>query len=379
LHSIHLKKLGFETELFYDGPLPTEWKKRAVSNVPFNTLVFGFPPSFEVFRKIEKLIKNLKTFDVVLIHHHICPFLAYYLTLSIRTKLVWYSGEPLRALWENHLTGITTKELSSTVKPTSNECYGKSFTSLFLSDTLHNASINFLRALDKKTVRSYSKIIVNSGYTRNLIKKLYNIDKEITVAYPGIEIGQQIKNHDTHSSNDYILAIGAMIPMKNHVTLLKAYRQLPLEYRSTVKLVIIGEGPLKKRIESIAQKLGLSNVVIQAQVDEKELLSYYQNCKFIIHLALHEPFGLVPIEAAIFGKPSIVSNQGGTREFIKHGENGFLVNPYDLNDVEKHMKCLIEDTYLTSELGSRARDMALEQFTIEKSAEKVVECLKTVK
>jgi len=374
-----MKKLGFDAELFYDGPLHPDWKKRAHSNMALNTLPFGFPPSFKGFRNIEKLIRRLKSFDVVLVHHHICPFLAYYLTLFIKTKLVWYSGEPLRALWENQLTGITSKELSSTIRPTSTECYGKSLTSLFLSNILYDFSINLLRAIDKKTAKRYTKIIVNSNYTRKIIKTLYNLKQQITVTYPGIEIGQQNKNYVNYSSNNYILAIGAMIPMKNHINLLRAYHQLPPKYRSTVKLVIIGDGPLKEKIQSLADKLGLSNLIFQSHVDEQELTSYYKNCKFIVHLALHEPFGLVPIEAALFGKPSIVSNQGGTKEFIRHGENGFLVDPYDPKDVAKYMKCLIEDEQLTAEMGSRAKERALKEFTIEKSTEKIIEALKQSK
>ncbi len=371
-----MKKLGFDTELFYNGPLHPDWKKRAHSNVQLNSLPYGFPPSIGRLKKIEKLIQHLKTFDVVLVHHHIDPFLAYYLTLFLKTNLVWYCGEPLRALWENQLSGITSKELSSTIKPTSTECYGKSLTGIFLSNSLYEPTINLLRTIDKKTAKRYTKIIVNSNYTRNVIKKLYDLNQQITVAYPGIEIGQQNKNYENYSSKDYILTIGAMIPMKNHINLLKAYHQLPPKYRTAVKLVIIGDGPLKTKIQSLAKKMGLNNLIFQSNVDEQELTSHYQNCKFIVHLALHEPFGLVPIEAAIFGKPSIVSNQGGTKEFIKHGANGFLVNPHEPEDVAKHMKCLIDDEQLTAEMGTKAKERALREFTIERSTEKIIDALK---
>jgi glycosyltransferase involved in cell wall biosynthesis len=376
LHGIYMKKLGFDAELFYDGPLPLDWEKRARSNIVLNTLPFGFPPSFKGFRDIEKLIHHLNSFDVVLVHHHICPFLAYYLTLFLKNKLVWYSGEPLRALWENQLTGITSKELSSTIKPTSKECYGKSSTSILLSNILYDFSINLLRAIDKKTAKGYAHIIVNSNYTRKVIKTLYNPKHQITVTYPGIEIGQQNRDCESNGLSNYILAIGAMIPMKNYLNLLRAYQSLPPKYRSAVKLVIIGDGPLKEDIQSLVQEFGLSNIIFQSHVNEEELLSHYRNCKFIVHLALHEPFGLVPIEAALFGKPSIVSNLGGTKEFIRHGENGFLVNPYNPKEVAKYMECLIEDEGLTSKMGSIAKERALKQFTIKKSTEKLMEALK---
>ena len=368
-----MKKMGFDTELFYDGPLPDDWKKRTNSNIPVNRLPFGFPPSIDKIKKLEKLTRQLKTFDAVLVHHHIDPFLAYYLTVFLKANLVWYCGEPLRALWENQLSGITSRELSSTIRPTSTECYGKSLTDVFLSNVMYEPSINFLRAIDKKTAKRYTKIIVNSNYTGKLIKSLYNLNSHVAVAYPGIEIGQQNTNYESYSPKEYILAIGAMIPMKNHVNLLRAYRRLPDDYRSAVKLVIIGDGPLKKKIQLLADEMGLSNLIFQEHLNEKELSTHYKSCKFIVHLALHEPFGLVPVEAALFGKPSIVSNQGGTKEFIEHGDNGFLVNPNDPDDVARQMKCLIDDEQLTAKMGLKAKERALKEFSIERSTEKILE------
>lgn len=378
LHSIHLKKMDFDVELFYSGPLLDNWRERIQSMVPLTPLPFGLPSSIEDLPNIIKLINQLKSFDAVLVHHHICPFLAFYLTMFSETKLVWYCGEPLRALWETQLSGISFKKLSSTVRPTSTKSYGKYFTSLFLSDRLYASSVNFLRAIDKRTAKHYTKIIANSKYTSKVVKTLYDLNHRIPVAYPGIEVGQRTQNCVNHGSNDYMLAIGAMIPMKNYVNLLRAYHQLPPKYRSTTKLVIIGDGPLKEKIHFIAQKLDLNNLVFRSHINEQELSSYYKNCKFIVHLALYEPFGLVPIEAAFFGKPSIVSNQGGTKEFIRHGHNGFLVTPYDPEDVAKGMRCLIEDDQLTAEMGSQAREKALKEFTIEKSTEGIVEALKVL-
>jgi glycosyltransferase involved in cell wall biosynthesis len=312
------------------------------------------------------------------VHHHVDPFLAYYLTVFLKTKLVWYCGEPLRALWENQLSGITSKELSSTIKPTSIECYGKSASSIFLSSTFYEPSINILRALDKKTAKGYSKVIVNSNYTRNVIKNLYDIDHHIAVAYPGIEVYPRTENGVDDCDSGYILAVGAMIPMKNQLGLLKAYRQLPSSYRSNVKLVMIGDGPLKEGLQSFAKDCGLDNVVFHSHVCEDELINYYRNCKFIVHLALHEPFGLVPIEAALFGKPSIVSNTGGTKEFISHAENGFLVDPNDTNDAAEHIKCLIENEQLTVDMGIKAKEKALKEYTIEKSTAQIIEALKDI-
>jgi phosphatidylinositol alpha-1,6-mannosyltransferase len=82
------------------------------------------------------------------------------------------------------------------------------------------------------------------------------------------------------------------------------------------------------------------------------------------------------VEAALYGKPSIVSNNGGTAEFVLHGENGLLVNPYNQNDVANAMECLIKDEQLTAKMGFKARDRALSEFTIEKSTENLARAIR---
>jgi len=376
LHSIYLRKLDFEIELFYNGPIHRDWEKRIRSNIPLNILPFGLPPSFNGLSNIERLIQRLKLFDIILVHHHICPFLASYLAIFLRSRLIWYCGEPLRALWEDWLSGMNYRELSSTVRPTSRESYGNNFTSIFLSNKFYGVSVSSLRALDKATAHLYTAIITNSNYTKKVVKRIYGLGKSMPVIHPGVETQQHTQDDTNGESDNYVLAVGAMIPMKNHFTLLKAFHSLPRQYRSKVKLVVIGSGPLENETRSLTRKLGLKNVIFKSRVSEQRLSSYYANCSFVVHVAFNEPFGLVPVEAALHGKPSIVSNNGGTSEFVVHGENGLLVAPHDSNNIAKAMQCLISDKKLTTEMGFKAKERALKEFTIDKSTENLARTIK---
>lgn len=378
LHAIYLQKLGFDIELFYDGPIAPDWKERATSSVPLEILPFGLTLSPKGLQKIEKLIQRLNSFDVTLVHHHICPFLAYYLTKLLKSKPIWYCGEPLRPLWENWLSGMDYKELSCTVKPTANELYGKSFTSLFLSNQFYNVSTSLLRALDKTTAQNYQAIMANSNYIKKVVQRIYKIENHIPVIHPGVETSQNALNGSNEEIGNYILSVGAMIPMKNYTTILKAFCSLPHQLQSKMQLLIIGSGPLEDNIRSQAKELELKNVVFRSKVSEQMLNNYYLNSSFVVHMALNEPFGLVPLEAALYGKPSIVSNNGGTAEFVIHGENGFLVNPYSQNDIANAMEHLIKDEQLAAEMGLKARNRALREFTIEKSTENLARTLKTL-
>ena len=65
-------------------------------------------------------------------------------------------------------------------------------------------------------------------------------------------------------------------------------------------------------------------------LEQKELVSYYQNAKlFLFPIEWEEPFGLVMIEAMAAGTPIVAFARGSVPEVIKDGETGFIVNSSD--------------------------------------------------
>ncbi len=380
LQAIYLNRMGFNVELFYGGPILNDWKKRVTSEIPVNPLPLGLPKSLQDVARITETLSKLRTFDIILVSYGICPLFAHYLTRFFERKVVWYCGEPLRALWEDFLTGLSYKSLKFTVKPTSEFLYGKRYSSIFLSETLYDASIRILRDLDIRTARSYRKIVANSFYTEELISRVYHLKGNVSTVHPGIDpVNFRQVNKTRCVPSDYMLAIGAMIPMKNYVTLIRALNYLPLQHRLKLKLLIIGDGPLRETIKSTIQKLGLKdNVVIMANVNEDELFGYYKNCKFVIHVALHEPFGLVPLEAAVFGKTAIVSNIGGLKEFVVDGQSGILVNPFDPKEIADAIIYLVENERVARRMGLKARDRVMKEFNMESSSRKLAETLRSI-
>jgi glycosyltransferase involved in cell wall biosynthesis len=76
-----------------------------------------------------------------------------------------------------------------------------------------------------------------------------------------------------------------------------------------------------------------------------------------------EPFGLINIEAGAARRPMVSTRDGGIPEIIRHGENGFLVEPNDLAGLIRCTTLLIEDKALRLRMGQRARQIVEEQFT----------------
>lgn len=106
-----------------------------------------------------------------------------------------------------------------------------------------------------------------------------------------------------------------------------------------------------------------SRIVFHGRVEEDELRQFYKNCDIFVAPSRYESFGLVFLEALMFGKPVIGCNAGGMPEVIKHGETGFLVPPGDADKLSIALEKLLSDPALFHAMGEAARKDYEERFT----------------
>ena len=136
-----------------------------------------------------------------------------------------------------------------------------------------------------------------------------------------------------------------------------------------VKYRIIGEGPQQLELKSLAAELGLSaSVEFQGRVSDEELRQAIADCTVFAMPSRELPgdaegFGIVFLEAAALGKPSIAGRSGGISDAVIHEETGLLVNPNDPADVAGAVLRLLKDPALASTLGANARRRVLAACT----------------
>src|SRR5205807_896685 len=169
--------------------------------------------------------------------------------------------------------------------------------------------------------------------------------------------------------SDYMLAVGALTPQKNLETLIHAASNVP-----TIKLTFVGNGHEEQNLLDLARKLQVP-LVIKEDLDVTALASDYGGCKLLLQPAIYEPFGLTPIEAGLFSKPSIVTNRGGPCETVLDGETGFVTDPFDRKNISKLMQLLLFDDGLRQEMGRKARDFVRRRFSIERSTKDLLAIL----
>lgn len=365
-HYHQLRRMNVDATLFWSGLVTPGWKNRLngceIRPIPSSV------PGPTGLAKIAGFLKELSGYDWIIIHHHIDPVLTLYITRTLRRRTVWYSGSMFELAWERWITGDDYRSISPTVKQTGEEYYGRSISSLALSNLLFNHTVRLVRTVDIHSVKRYSRIIANSKFLSRFLTRIYKLSDEPGVVYPGPDpILEQLALKDWAKEGDYMLAVGPIIPLKNVDGMIEAASHV-----ASAKLIVVGEGQDRKRLEDKALRLGVQLDIRGNSHSEEELAELYAQCKFLVHLSHYEPFGLTPVEAALFGKPSLVTNHGGPPEVVLNNETGFVVGPTDYPAIANRMTELLSRPELRREMGWKARDRVREHFTLQRSAKQLL-------
>ncbi|MBD3295849.1 MAG: glycosyltransferase [Candidatus Omnitrophica bacterium] len=143
-------------------------------------------------------------------------------------------------------------------------------------------------------------------------------------------------------------------------------------------LDIAGDGPLRGYCESVAEKRGLSSRVrFHGWMSVRQMDILYSKCPFLVMPSVWpEPFGIAGIEAAAHGRPAIAFDVGGISDWLKHGETGYLVKPYDRKEMARRITQLLRQPEKTRELGGRARERTFSRYSIDGHIRELLELFK---
>jgi glycosyltransferase involved in cell wall biosynthesis len=140
------------------------------------------------------------------------------------------------------------------------------------------------------------------------------------------------------------------------------------------RLEVVGDGELRPRFAELARELGLGErVVFRGDVAEGELPRRYREAHLhcFPSTGRSEAFGLVALEAAASGIPTLGSDLPGVRSVVRHGETGILVPPGEPEPLGRELDRLLGSAALRAGLGRRARQRAEREFSWEKAIDRL--------
>jgi len=212
-----------------------------------------------------------------------------------------------------------------------------------------------------------------SAATREALVRYENFPRsKIEIIYNGIDgsHGQASSKQETRKQlgieeDAFVLGTVARLdPIKNHDMMIRVLKTIR-EKHPEVYLIIVGDGPERRRLERLVADLGLSSFVIFTGFREDTDLFYSVMDLFML-TSFSEGTAMTLLEAMACSLPCIVTNVGGNPEIVEDQRTGFIIPVNDEKALSDKISILMNDNVLRKQIGSAGRKRFEENFTVEK-------------
>jgi glycosyltransferase involved in cell wall biosynthesis len=165
-------------------------------------------------------------------------------------------------------------------------------------------------------------------------------------------------------SAEVLGTVARLDAIKNQSMMLKALKIVHQTYPNTY-LIIVGDGPERKRLESQAAAFGLSQYVIFAgfKVDAHR---FYRIMDIFLLTSFSEGTAMTLLEAMASGVACIATDVGGNREILEDNVSGVIVPSDDELTLAERICQLINDKKVRQKIGEAGTKRFYEKFTVDK-------------
>jgi glycosyltransferase involved in cell wall biosynthesis len=242
---------------------------------------------------------------------------------------------------------------------------------------LGSMRLNYEVLADHKFVRwigyrGLDFLVANSAIAADQVRQLRLTRAPVRVVPNGVHIPQQVSQAERSrlkselgfaDAHLLIGSIGRMDSNKNHAMLLHMFAALTEKWPA-LRLVIIGDGPLKSPLAAMAEQLGIAQkICLPGSIP---LAARYLQAIEVFCLTSHtEGMPNVVMEAAAAGVPVISTTCGGSVELIESGVTGFLVSPNDVATMAKHVDLLLANAEQRCSIGLAGRKKMCRAFSVQ--------------
>ena len=218
-----------------------------------------------------------------------------------------------------------------------------------------HAPFRIFRAILRPYFDRLAHVIAVSEAARNDVLRVFS--RSISVVPNGVDLARfrpgvpPVARYAGGPPN--ILFVGRFDPRKGLPELLQACAALAargLDFR----LILVGDGRLKPRLERLARRSLPGRVIFEGQVPHESLPQYYATADVFCSPARGaESFGLVLLEAMALGVPVVATDIPGYRCVVTHGREGLLVPPRDPASLAAALETMLRDRELRAGMGAR--------------------------
>ncbi len=307
----------------------------------------GSPVSFSMYRRIRRE-DNLS-----LVHLHAMGRLGATVRTACKKRGIPY----VVSLHGGHFT-IPPEELALFQRPAKGTlCYGKPFGLLFGTRKILKDAAAIL------SVGRAEHLKVRERYPEQAVYLPNGVDTGRFAQ----GIGERFREKHNLRDRKIILCLSRIDPQKGQLSLVQALPEI-LKKVPEAFLVLVGSSTIEsyrqRILDTIAkEKLEDKTLMIsQLAPDSDDLLDAYAACDVFSLPSIHEPFGIVVLEAWAASRPVVASRIGGIPHFVDDGENGLLCEPGDLGGLTERLIRVLSDKELAERLGRSGCEKARRSY-----------------
>ena len=191
-------------------------------------------------------------------------------------------------------------------------------------------------------------------------------EKHITAIHNFIELD---KYNLELQDDGYALYIGRLSKEKGILNLIEAFSRIKDQ-----KLYIAGDGPERKKIETIIKDRNLEDrIMLLGYINQDQVKEYLRKARFVVVPSIwYENCPYSVMETLAIGKPVIGANIAGIPELVNDKVNGLLYKYDSISDLEAKMKILYENPELAKQYGANAKKIAIENYGKEKYYKQII-------
>jgi len=227
-------------------------------------------------------------------------------------------------------------------------------------------NIGLLQRLSRKyIIRNSAAFIASSTATKENQIFWGADDKKIYISYLTVDVDKYMIDRTLDNRNADIiklLFVGRVVKLKGLELLLPVIKRL----EKNIHLIIAGDGPELSEIKNMAEDLKIADRVdYKGYIEGDSLKKCYEESDVFILPTKNDCYGLVILEAMCAGLPVIVSKYAdGAPDLVEDNVTGYIIDPYDPDQVESKIKNLLSDKRKLFEMGKAGRKKA-EGFSFE--------------
>ena len=246
--------------------------------------------------------------------------------------------------------------------------------------TLHGTDITVLGydpSLTDAIKFGIEKSDIVTAVSSSLVKQTYDLinpDKHIETVYNFIDERIYHKREVNHLKQEFgikeeekvIIHVSNFRPVKRVQDVVKAFAKI--SETMPAKLLLVGDGPEITRVCKLVRELKIEDKVLLLGKQEN-LDELYSISDLMLLLSEKESFGLVALEAMACGVPCIGTDTGGIPEVITNGENGFICNLGDIDEISKKAISILSNPLVHRQFSEMALDTVRNKFKAEQIVE----------